>query len=136
MSAEEKIRILHEMLADVTARRQHAEQFYAVRLDALERLARERGDGSITTKEVWNIIANGKPSVNDPPSMAAMVNTAEYRAARAEAAARELANACAAILNAADRSPNVRRVRSLCRGINDGTAFFRTRPAPEEARNA
>lgn len=129
LSDSERVRALQAQLADVIESRMHTERWYGARIAEMEKLARERGDnGNLTTREIWNLIANGTPSASDPPTFAVQLNTAEWRAQRAETLARQLASACVRMFHADidppkspdEFSPNARLVFSLSESILAG----------------
>jgi len=83
---------LRAELAEANRRREHTEQWYAVRCERLWHWAHEDEEHR---GEYFSIIANGTTSGFEPPSYAQQLNMAKYRAEKAEA---ELAAAKAEII--------------------------------------
>ena len=66
----------------------HTEQWYAERIRWLEEFFRGPGRGLPCESKFWNIVANGTPDHDTPPTYQQLLNKAKHRA---EAAERELA---------------------------------------------
>ena len=67
------------------SRREYTEHWYAVRIERLKDLAKERG----IWDEMAAIIANGSASVTEPPTYAQQLNIAKHRAEAAELRAQD-----------------------------------------------